>query len=298
MWSASPTPFTENLELDVEALPRLVEHHLRLGVKGLFLCGTSGEGPWMSDAMRVELVKKVAKNNQKRMLLAVQVTDNSAVRTIDNIKRIEDFGADIAVIAPPFFQVNADQEYLKNMYLEIIEKSSLPLGIYHRGKYSSVSIEPETLKAIIAPSKVLIVKDSSSDPAARKIICRAVAERKGELSALNGNEFDSLPYIEAGYDGLLFGGGCFNGFMANKIWELAKCGDLKGAQAMQEYMNAMMTGVFGGAGLPCWLAGQKQMMVELGVFTTCKTIINYRITAECIKTIKHIVDQEKAYLLP
>jgi len=298
VWSATPTPFTSELKLDTEAIPRLVEHHLRLGVKGLFLGGTSGEGPWMSDSMRVQLAKEVTKSNNDRMLLAVQVTDNSAMRTIDNIKRIEDSGADIAVIAPPFFQTNATQEYLKNLYFEVIDSSSLPVGIYHRGKHSSVEIETDTLEKIIAHPKVVIVKDSSSDPVARKMICKATQKRKDELFALDGDEFNSVPYIEAGYDGFLFGGACFNGLMANKILQLAKAGDIKGAQAMQDHMNEIMTKVFGGKGLSCWLAGQKQIMVELGIFNTRKTIINYQITDECINTIKSVVEQEKAYLLP
>jgi dihydrodipicolinate synthase/N-acetylneuraminate lyase len=130
------------------------------------------------------------------------------------------------------------------------------------------------------------------------MIINATTKRKNELFALNGNEFDSVPYVEAGYDGFLFGGACFNGFMANKIFRLAKAGDISGAQAMQDHMNEVMTKVFGGKGIPCWLAGQKQIMVELGIFNTRKTIINYQITDECIKTIKNIVEQEKAYLLP
>lgn len=298
VWSATPTPFTDELKLDTESIPRLVEHHLHLGVKGLFLGGTSGEGSWMSDSMRIELMQEVVKNNQDRMLLAVQATDNSAMRTIDNIKRIEDSGADIAVIAPPYFQINATQEYLKNLYFQIIENSSLPVGVYHRGKHSSVEIETNTLEEIIAHPKVVIVKDSSSDPVAREMICKAIAKRKDELFALDGDEFNSVPYVEAGYDGFLFGGACFNGFMANKIFKLAKVGDIQGAQAMQEYMNGIMTKVFGGKGLPCWLAGQKQIMVELGIFNTRKTIINYQITDECIKAIKEVVEQEKACLLP
>ncbi len=298
VWSATPTPFTSELQLDTDALPRLVEHHLRLGVKGLFLGGTSGEGPWMSDSMRIELAKEIAKSNKDRMLLAMQVTDNSAMRIIDNIKRIEDSGIDIAVIAPPFFQMNQTQEYLKDLYLEVIESSSLPVGVYHRGKHSSVMIETDTLEKIIEHPKVILVKDSSSDPAAREMICKAAAKRKDTLFALNGDEFNSVPYAEAGYDGFLFGGACFNGMMANKIFQLAKAGDIAGAQAMQNYMNDVMTKVFGGKGLPCWLAGQKQMMVELGIFNTRKTIINYQITDECINTIKSVVEQEKAYLLP
>ena len=298
VWSATPTPFTDKLQLDTSALPSLVEHHLRLGVKGLFLGGTSGEGPWMSDSMRLELAKETAKSNRDRMLLAMQVTDNSAIRTIDNIKRIEDSCIDIAVIAPPFFQINYTQEYLEDMYLEIIEESSLPVGIYHRGKHSSVMLETATVEKIITHPKVVLIKDSSSDPAAREMISRAVTKRKDELFALDGDEFNSVPYAAAGYDGFLFGGACFNGLMANKIFQLAKNGDIAVAQAMQDHMNMIMTKVFGGEGLPCWLAGQKQIMVELGVFNTRKTIINYQITDECINTIKSVVEQEKAYLLP
>ena len=298
VWSATPTPFTDDLKLDTSVLPRLMQHHLRLGVKGLFLGGTSGEGPWMSDSMRVELAKEAVKSNKDRMLLAMQITDNSAMRMTDNIKRIEDSGIDVAVIAPPFFQINYTQEYLKDLYWEVIENSSLPVGVYHRGKHSSVMIETDTLEKIIAHPKVIMVKDSSCDPTAMEMIRRAAAERKDTLFALNGNEFDSVPYAEAGYDGFLFGGACFNGLMANKIFQLAKTGDISGAQAMQAHMNELMTKVFGGEGLPCWLAGQKQIMVELGIFNTRKTIINYQITEECINTIKSIVEQEKAYLLP
>jgi 4-hydroxy-tetrahydrodipicolinate synthase len=298
VWSASPTPLTNELKLDVEAIPRLVEHHLRLGVKGIFLGGTSGEGPWMTDSMRIDLAEKMAESNQNRMLLAMQITDNSAMRMIDNIKRIEDSGIDIAVIAPPFFQCNASQEYLKDLYFKVIENSSLPVGIYHRGKFSSVPVEVDTLEKIIAHPDVVLVKDSSSDPEAREMICQAILKRKDELFALNGDEFNSVPYAQAGYDGFLFGGACFNGFMANKILEQAKAGDIKGAQAMQEYMNELMLKIFGGKDLACWLAGQKQIMVEMGVFNTCKTILNYQITEECINTIKSVVEQEKAYLLP
>jgi len=266
--------------------------------EGLFLGGTSGEGPWMSDAMRIELAREVVKSNADRMLLAMQVTDNSAMQMIENVKRIEDSGIDIAVIAPPFFQFNFTQEYLKDLYLEVIESSSLPVGVYHRGKHSSVGVETSTIEEIISHPKVVLIKDSSSDPEAREKIVKATAKRKDELFALDGDEFNSVPYVKAGYDGFLFGGACFNGFMAKKIFELGKAGDFEGAQAMQDHMNMIMTKVFGGEGLPCWLAGQKQIMVELGIFNTRKTIINYDITDECINTIKSVVEQEKAYLLP
>ena len=41
VWSATPTPFTKDLKVDTVAVKKMVEHHLRLGVRGLFLAGTS-----------------------------------------------------------------------------------------------------------------------------------------------------------------------------------------------------------------------------------------------------------------
>ena len=44
VWSAMSTPLTEDYAVDADALERLVEHQIRLGIRGLFLAGTAGEG--------------------------------------------------------------------------------------------------------------------------------------------------------------------------------------------------------------------------------------------------------------
>jgi hypothetical protein len=51
-----------------------------------------------------------------------------------------------------------------------------------------------------------------------------------------------------------------------------------------------------GLELDCWLAGQKQILVELGIFNTAKTLINEQISAEHIARIKEIVKEEKEFL--
>jgi len=130
VWSAAPTPFTSRMEVDVGSIRRMVEHHIRLGIKGLFLGGTNGEGPWMTESQRRALVRTVTRYARKRLLLAVQVTDNSAARIVDNIEMAAEDGADIAVIAPPYFPPRKDPDVLLNLYLESIDRSCLPIGIY------------------------------------------------------------------------------------------------------------------------------------------------------------------------
>ena len=58
-----------------------------------------------------------------------------------------------------------------------------------------------------------------------------------------------------------------------------------------------MYDVFGGRDIQCWLAGEKQLMVELGVFTTNRCIINYRLTPECAAALKGALDRERDWLV-
>ena len=97
IWSASPTPFTNEMKVDTASIKKMVEHHIKLGVKGLFLAGTCGEGPWMPDYQKQELFEQTAKYANGKLTLAVQVTDNSAARILENIKMAKNCGADISI---------------------------------------------------------------------------------------------------------------------------------------------------------------------------------------------------------
>ena len=298
VWSAAPTPFTLEGRVDCESIQRLTDHHVRLGVKGVFLCGTSGEGPWMTPQMCREAVDATVKASAGRLKVTVQVTDNSAVRILDNISQFADSGVEAVIMASPFFQANASQEYLRDMYLEVFDSSPLPVGFYNRGKHSSVVVETETIIELMGHPNLIMVKDSSGDKEAMKQLVAHAATIDNRPLLLDGDEFDCVPYLKAGYDGVLFGGGCFNGYMSNQILKAATAGDFDTAQKWQDRMGKMMVEFFGGEGFPCWLAAQKQVLVELGVFATNKTIINYSLTPECHKALKAAIEREKEFLLP
>lgn len=297
VWSATPTPFNDDMTLDKASVERMVEHHLRLGVKGLFLAGTCGEGAWMPDATRRALVKATAKASAGRLAIAVQVTDNSSARILDNIEMAAEDGADVAVIAPPYFLLNATPDNIFALYQEAIRGSSLPVGVYDRGKFGSVVVPDEVLANIYAEENVVLVKDSSSDDGRRDIALEARGKRP-ELLLLNGNEFKCVDYLTAGYDGLLLGGGIFNGYLAGLIMQAVKAGDLTTANALQERMNTMMYAVFGGESIACWLAGQKRLLVEMGIFSTWRHFLRYPLTPECEQDIKRIVKEEADVLFP
>lgn len=297
VWSAVPAPFTKDLKLDPPSVRRMVDHHLVLGVKGLFLNGTNGEGPWMTNEQRRDMVCLMADRVRGRLPLAVQVTDDSAARILSNIDTARDSGADLAVIAPPNFLMRKDPKSILGLYLEAIRSSPLPVGIYDRGSYGAVHVPDQILGKIYAEPNVVMVKDSSCNPERRKIAL-AVKKKKPSLVLLNGDEFNCVEYLKAGYDGLLLGGGVFNGWMASRIMEATAHGDLELAENLQRRMNRLMFAVYGGKKIKCWLSGEKKLLVEMGIFRSWRNYPEYPLTPSCCRAIARVLRTEREWLFP
>jgi dihydrodipicolinate synthase/N-acetylneuraminate lyase len=241
----------------------------------------------------MELAKEVVKSNRKRMLLSMLIQDNPANLMLDNIKRIEDCGIDIAVIGFPFTPIEIEPEFLKKLYFLVLEKSPLPIALYHVNRDSSAPL----LQEILLRPEVVLVKDCSNDQHRTAMILNTAKGRKNKLFTLSGNEANCVSSVRRGYDGLLLGSACFTGFIAKAIFEFVQTDRIKEALDVQDYMNSLLVDIFG-LELDCWLAGQKQILVELGIFNTAKTLINEQISDERIARIKEIVKEEKEFLLP
>ncbi len=297
VWSAAPTPLTDDMKVHKGDVKRMVRHHIRLGINGLFLAGTNGEGPWLPELEKRRLVESVVKHAAGKLIIAVQVTDNSTARILDNIKAAHEDGADMAVIAPPNFFMNETDSNLERHYIDAIRASSLPVGIYDRGSLGPVKVPCAVLKTVYAEENVKLIKDSSVDDEHARIAL-AARKKRPELKLLNGAEFECAKYLEMGYDGILLGGGVFNGFIAGKIYEAAKSGDIKLAQRLQKRMNRIMYDVYGGRKISCWLAGEKKLLVEMGILSTWKNFPNYPLTQSCIRAIEKVLQNDADVLMP
>jgi 4-hydroxy-tetrahydrodipicolinate synthase len=293
VWSAIPTPFTDELELDSEAVSRLVEYQVRLGIKGLLLASLNGEGGAMSDSMRMELAKEVVKNNRDRMLLAMLIQDNTAKLMLDNIKRIEDCGIDIAAIGFPFTPIRIEPDFLKKLYFTVIEESSLPIALYHVNRDSPAQL----LQEILLLPRVILAANCTNDPHKSAMILNTAKGRENKLFTLGGNEANCISPVKFGYDGVLLNTACFTGFMAAGILRLVKEGRIEDAVEVQSYMNSILVDV-SGMDFEYFLVGQKQILVELGIFNTAKNLLDEQISNERIAIIREIVKEERELFLP
>jgi len=288
VWSATPTPLTRDARLDEPAVARLVEHHVKMGVTGLMLAGTCGEGPWLTDADREGMIRGSVAAARGRLRSAVQVTDNSAARTLANIEKAAAWGAEIAVVAQPYFFLNGTADRQLAFYRDIARRSALPMGFYDRGK-ASAYILPEThLAELLAEPNLAMVKDSSQMIAHRDVFLKA-RQLRPELILLDGDEFDAVSYLQAGYDGLLLGGGIFNAGLALRIIRAVRTGDLAEAARQQARMNDLMLRVYGGPKIECWMTGLKELLVQMGIFSSPANLLDYPLTETCVRQITEAV---------
>jgi 4-hydroxy-tetrahydrodipicolinate synthase len=280
VWSATPTPLTRDARLDEPSVARLVEHHVKMGVTGLMLAGTCGEGPWLTDADREGMIRGSVAAARGRLRCAVQVTDNSAARTLANIEKAAAWGAEVAVVAQPYFFLNGTADRQLAFYRDIARRSALPMGFYDRGKASAYILPDSHLAELLAEPNLAMVKDSSQMPAHRDVFLQA-RQLRPELILLDGDEFDAVSYLQAGYDGLLLGGGIFNAGIAHRIIRAVRTGDLAEAARQQARMNDLMLRVYGGPKIECWMTGLKELLVQMGIFSTNANLLNYPLTELC-----------------
>src|SRR3954466_6676163 len=71
------TPFHENGSLNKEMITPLVNRLVSEGVKGIFVCGSNGEGPNMTTSERMEAADAFVKAGGGRLLVIVHVGHSS-----------------------------------------------------------------------------------------------------------------------------------------------------------------------------------------------------------------------------
>jgi 4-hydroxy-tetrahydrodipicolinate synthase len=156
------TPLTGRDTLDAAGLERLVEHVIAGGVTGIFILGTTGEGPSLGYRLRRELIERTCALVRRRVRVLVGITDTAFVESVSVAHTAADAGADAVVLAPPYYLPEAQpelQEYLACLVPEL----PLPLFLYNMPSLTKVQYELETLRRAMDNPRIIGLKDSSGN---------------------------------------------------------------------------------------------------------------------------------------
>ena len=230
------TPLSDRDELDVAGLEKLIEHILAGGVNGLFILGTTGEGPSLSYRLRRELIERVCKQVKHRVPVLVGITDTSFVESVNIARASAEFGADAVVLAPPYYLPEAQpelQEYLDHLVPEL----SLPLYIYNMPALTKVHIELDTVRRAIDNPRIIGLKDSSGDLNYFKGAADLIKQHRPDWPLLCGPEEKLLATLQLGGNGGVSGGANLFPKLYVKVVEAYRAGNLARAEELQKQIQ-------------------------------------------------------------
>jgi dihydrodipicolinate synthase/N-acetylneuraminate lyase len=229
------TPLVTPLEveggLDIAGLERLVEHVVEGGINGLFLLGTTGEGPSLSYCQRRRVIRLVCSQVRRRVPILASITDTSFDESIAMASYAESCGADAVVMAPPYYFPPSPQElcsYLKRVAASV----SLPFYLYNLPSLTKVHIDETVVQTCLEIPGFLGLKDSSGDMQYFKRM-RRLTGSTGEHALFIGPEELLVDSLFAGGDGGVAGGSNVWPGLYSGIFRLAEEGDWIGARKLQ-----------------------------------------------------------------
>ena len=156
------TPLNEDYSLDTESLEKLINHILEGGAKGLFILGTTGEGPSLPYSLRHEMVQEACRIVGSRVPVLVCITDTIYAEAVRLAQKAHEAGAAAVVAAPPYyFPLHADDLY---QYIEKLSAAlPLPLFLYNIPSHTKTAFSHETILKAAKLPKVIGYKDSTCD---------------------------------------------------------------------------------------------------------------------------------------
>lgn len=172
------TPVTARGELDEEALDRLLEFQLRAGVDGIFVLGTTGEGPSLARGQRVRLVEQTVARVAGRALVYAGIGDNSLAESIALADQFFAAGANVVVAFPPAYYPVTSREIL-GWFQRLLEAVPGPLLIYNIPATTRVSVPLEILPSLLGHPRLVGIKDSEPDPVRLEKLLRQLGDVAG-----------------------------------------------------------------------------------------------------------------------
>ena len=259
--AATFTPMNPDGSINTDPIPSVVDHLEKTGVSGIYVNGSTGEGPSLTIAERQTLAEAFVESARGRLTTMVQVGTNSTRESRALAAHAAEIGADAVSSTPPSYFKPADAESLVKCVTEIAGGApDLPYYYYHIPTMTGVTVDMEAF---------LRCADDRIPNLAGIKFCSSVMHEMRRCMTLDGGRFELLnAWDEMLLSGLAMGikgavGSTFN-FAAPlylKMIAAFERGDMDEARLWQDRALEMLNRVFG----TCGRAGLKAMMSVVGI---------------------------------
>jgi 4-hydroxy-tetrahydrodipicolinate synthase len=202
LYTALITPFTDDDELDEDGLNILLQNQLNSQVDGIVILGTTGEAPTLAENEKKQIIDITKKKCLGKASLIIGTGCYSTRRTIENMLKAENAGADAALVVTPYYNCPT-QEGLYLHFKAIAEASNLPIILYNIPGRTGQNIHLDTLKKLLDIPSIKGIKEASGNILQINDVIRLVKSIRPDFSVLSGDDALTLPLMALGGDGVI-----------------------------------------------------------------------------------------------
>src|SRR5437868_5001818 len=234
------TPFRDGA-LDEAALRALARWQIEKGTSGLVPCGTTGEGATVTADEHFRIVRACAEEARGRVPVIAGCGSNDTRKTIENVQRAKEAGADSALVVTPYYN-KPTPEGLFRHFEAVARQGGLPIVLYNVPSRTSVDMLPDTIARCAKVPGIVGIKEASGNVVrVAEILAAGIPQ---EFSIVAGDDMFTLPTLASGGQGVI-------SVVANiaprhlaELCDAFYAGDLPRAQAAQIKFAPLVKAMF------------------------------------------------------
>ncbi len=194
------TPFTENNEVDVEALKAIVNFQIENGVNYLVVLGTTAESATLTRDEK-ELVKTtIEKANNGRLPLVLGMGSNNTTALIEEIKQTDLSAYDAILSVSPYYN-KPTQQGIYEHFAQVAQSSSKPVILYNVPGRTASNMTVETVAKLSHDfDNIIGIKEAAGD------IVQAyemINNTSDDFLVISGDDMITLPMVLGGGAGVI-----------------------------------------------------------------------------------------------
>jgi len=254
------TPFHENGTLNKEMIAPLVNRLVSEGVKGIFVCGSNGEGPNMTTAERMEAAEAFVKAGAGRLLVIVHVGHSSIAESRLLAAHAAQIGASAVASVAAFYFKPVSVDNLANCMAQIASAApKLPFYYYHIPQLTGVGMDMIEFLQLAGPRIPNLAGIKYTSPTIQEYQS-CLEYENGRYDILYGLDELLLPALAVGAKAAIGSTYTFAAPLYLKTIEAFNRGELAAARSHHSYMVEMIRILLRYPPIP----GQKAIMKMLG----------------------------------
>lgn len=194
------TPFTEQGEVDYEALVHLVEYQIDNNADFLCILATTAETPCLSREEKDRITEVIKQTVKGRVPILKYCGGNNTRAVIDEIKSSDWTGIDGILSICPYYN-KPSQEGLYQHFKAIAEVSPLPIVLYNVPGRTGINMKPSTTVRIARDCpNIVAIKEASGS---LEQIDEILKNKPKHFEVLSGDDALTFSMVASGAVGVI-----------------------------------------------------------------------------------------------